>query len=102
LETELHKYLSGIIRGEGGTLLEIGGTHDHVHLLAKFKPAVSVAHMLQLIKANSSKWANQRASCSARFAWQSGYSAFSVSESQVAAVRRYVRNQKKHHQKVSF
>jgi putative transposase len=101
LKEELYKYIGGIIREEGGVLLEIGGIEDHVHLLAKLKPAKSVSEMLRLIKANSSKWANEGKSPT-RFAWQEGFSAFSVSESQVVAVRRYIRDQVQHHCGLSY
>ena len=101
-EPELYRYLGGIVRGEGGHLLEIGGTMDHVHLLAKFKPAISVSQMLQCIKGHSSKWINERPDHTSRFAWQPGYGAFSVSESQVDGVQRYIRSQKQHHRETSF
>jgi REP element-mobilizing transposase RayT len=55
---ELYRYIGSIIRAEGGVQLEIGGINDHIHILAKFKPAISVSEMLNKIKANSSKWAN--------------------------------------------
>ena len=102
VEGDLHGYLGGIIRGEGGVLLEIGGMPDHVHLLARFKADASVAQMVRKIKAPSSKWMNERPDARERFEWQIGYGAFSVSESRVPAVRRYLRNQKEHHKRVSF
>lgn len=81
----------------------MGGISDHVHLVAKFKADVSVAGMLRVIKASSSKWVNERSDRRPlRFAWQTGYAAFSVSESQVAAVRAYVRSQERHHRKLTF
>jgi putative transposase len=96
LKEELYKYIGGIIRDEGGVQLESGGIADHVHILAKFKASKSVSDMLRLIKSNSSKWANEGKSKDP-FAWQEGFAAFSVSESQVVAVRRYIRNQVQHH-----
>ncbi len=33
LQPDLYAYLGGIVRGEGGVLLEVGGISDHVHLL---------------------------------------------------------------------
>jgi REP element-mobilizing transposase RayT len=101
IKGELYRYVGGIIRDEGGVQLEIGGIEDHVHILAKFKPSIAVSDMLRLIKANSSKWANSGKS-KRRFAWQEGFSAFSVSESRVAPVVSYIRNQVKHHQRQSF
>jgi putative transposase len=98
---ELYRYMAGITREEGGTLLEIGGIEDHVHLLAKFKPSIAASDMLRLIKTNSSKWMRE-VKGHARFGWQEGYAAFSVSESLVVAVRRYIRNQAMHHRRQSF
>jgi REP element-mobilizing transposase RayT len=98
---ELYRYMAGIAREEGGSLLEIGGIEDHVHLLAKFKPSIAVSDMLRLIKTNSSKWLHEEKK-HARFGWQEGYAAFSVSESQMVAVRRYIRNQASHHRRQSF
>ncbi len=100
LKEELYKYVGGIIRDEGGVKLESGGVENHIHLLAKFKASVSVSDMLRLIKANSSKWANERTQ--GEFAWQEGYAAFSVSESQVVPVQRYIRNQVQHHRKQTY
>ena len=102
VEGELDGYIGGIIRGEGGALLEIGGMPDHVHILARFKADASVSAMVRKIKSMSSKWMNERPDARERFEWQGGYGAFSVSESRVPAVRRYLRSQKEHHKKISF
>jgi putative transposase len=99
---ELEKYIAGIVRNEGGILLDIGGMPDHLHLVAKFKPDRSVAELVRLIKANSSRWLNEQHGASGRFAWQSGYGAFSVSQSQIGALQEYVRHQEEHHRTRSF
>jgi putative transposase len=99
---ELEKYIAGIVRNEGGVLIGIGGTPDHLHLITKFKPDRSVAEMVRLIKSNSSKWVNEQHGDPGRFAWQLGYGAFSVSQSQLEALKAYVANQKAHHQTRSF
>jgi putative transposase len=98
----LYEYVGGIIRKEGGTLLEIGGMPDHLHLLARFKADRSVADMVRSTKSSSTKWIHGEFSQQNEFAWQVGYGAFSVSESQVSVVRRYIRNQEEHHARVSF
>jgi putative transposase len=97
LEDELHKYICGIIRGIGGQAIEVNGTPDHVHILATIPPTVSISDALRTIKANSSKWVHETAPNVAAFAWQDGYSAFTVSASQIEAVRQYIRDQKDHH-----
>jgi REP element-mobilizing transposase RayT len=102
LKEELYRYIGGIVRAEGGVLLEIGGTKDHAHLLVKFKPAVSVSEMLAKIKANSSKWVNDHKMKFRKFGWQEGYAAFTVSESQAPPVRDYIRNQEEHHRRQTY
>jgi putative transposase len=83
--------------------LVAGGMPDHVHLLAGWGTSISVAKMLQLIKANSSKWMNERSDVPiGRFGWQEGYGALTVSESQIASVRKYILSQEEHHRKLSF
>ena len=102
LQPDLYAYIGGIVRGEGGTLLEIGGMPDHVHLLAKFKPTVSIADMLRQIKTNSSKWVTEEKLKWRKFGWQDGYGAFSVSESQIGTVRQYIQQQEQHHRGRSY
>ena len=100
IRDRLYPYLGGVIRGEKGSLLEIGGVADHVHILARFGAAVAVSEMVKRIKGNSSHWLSQE--LGVWFAWQIGYGAFTVSESQVAAVRKYIQRQEEHHKRVSF
>ena len=102
IREDLYSYIGGIIRGERGTLLEIGGMPDHVHLLVKLRPTISMSEMLNRIKAKSSKWVNEERAKLRKFGWQEGYAAFSVSESQVRRVRAYTRNQDSHHRRQSF
>lgn len=102
IRERLYAYIGGVIRGQRGILLEIGGMPDHVHILARFRSDASIAEMVRLIKANSSKWMNERSERSERFQWQEGYGAFSVSESRVPAVRAYLQNQREHHARVSL
>jgi putative transposase len=99
----LYEYLGGSIRGLGGVALEIGGIVDHVHILARLRQDRAVSDILRDLKANASRWINESGLLrSGRFAWQQGYGAFTVSESQVEKVRRYIRNQEAHHRKMTF
>ena len=101
LQEPLYKYVGGIIRNQGGTLIQIGGMSDHVHLLAQFPPRLALSDMMRAIKSDSSAWVN-REQPKDRFAWQTGYGAFSVSQSQVEVVRRYIRGQEEHHRCKTF
>ena len=101
LENRLYKYLGGLLRHLGCRLIEIGGEKDHIHLLVSQNKTLSVAELVNRLKTASSKWIHQDLN-RRKFAWQTGYAAFSVSESEVPRVRRYVRDQKEHHKKRSF
>jgi putative transposase len=98
--TDLFSYLGGIIREMDGTALIIKGTADHVHMLVRLRPAHSPAEIVRVAKANSSRWVHQK--WDSDFAWQTGYGVFSVSESSVSAVTRYIAEQEEHHRKLSF
>ena len=97
----LYQYIGGIVRSEGGALLEIGGIEDHIHLLVRLKPTLALSDAVRLIKSNSSKWLND-GSYVRDFRWQTGYGAFTVSKSMMESVRRYIRNQPEHHRKQTF
>ncbi len=102
IEKDLHSYMSGIFSKLRGVVLEINGTEDHVHILAGLPPTVAVADALQQVKGGSSWWVNNQRCPDQPFKWQAGYGAFTVSESQVPKVRRYISTQKEHHQHRSF
>ncbi|WP_442483541.1 IS200/IS605 family transposase [Aeoliella sp. SH292] len=99
---ELYQYLGGIIRAESGCLREVGGMPDHLHLLMGIPPTIAVSDAIRLIKANSSKWVNERDDHRGKFQWQPGYAAFSVSVSQRDVVGGYIQNQQEHHRQRNF
>ena len=102
IRPEMYRYLGGIVRGEGGILLEIGGNANHLHLLTKFKPAITISDLLRNLKAHSSKWLHEKSAYNQHFRWQDGYSVFSVSESQVQSIKKYIMNQEEHHRHKTF
>ena len=79
--------------------IAINGMADHVHILFHLPPTIALAKAVQLLKSNSSKWMNEHGR---QFAWQEGYSAFSVSVSNTPTVAKYIRNQEQHHRKMTF
>jgi putative transposase len=102
IQDELYRYIGGIIKREYGILIEIGGISEHIQLLIKMKPVHALSDIMKKIKGGSSKWVNEQKQIPGGFAWQKGYGAFSVSESLVPTVKRYVRDQEKHHRNLSF
>src|SRR5882724_1859202 len=99
IRPHLFAYLGGIVREMRATALIINGIRDHVHLLIRIRPTHSVAEIARVIKTSSSKWMHQTGH---EFAWQAGYDAFSVSESNIPVVTRYIATQDEHHKKHSF
>ena len=98
----LYEYMGGTIRSLGGISLEINGMSDHVHLLSKLRPDESVSNAIRSLKANASGWMHKVFPELSDFKWQDGYGGFTVSQSQVEQVRKYIRLQEHHHQKRSF
>ncbi len=74
---------------------------DHIHILCNLARTITIAKLLQEVKASSSEWVKKEQGVQA-FYWQNGYGAFSVSESNVKRVTQYIANQEHHHQKMSF
>ncbi len=100
-QPRLHDYLGGTIRGLDGHPHRIGGVADHVHILAGLRAHRPLADIVREIKRCSSLWIHEelRLRC---FAWQSGYSAFTVSANARDAVMRYIENQEEHHRVTTF
>jgi len=102
LKAPLLSYMGGIVRELNGVALLVNGTADHVHLLVRLPPTVSIADALRIVKTNASRWVHEKWPSRSAFTWQTGYGAFSVSQSNATAVLRYIKNQEEHHRKVSF
>jgi putative transposase len=102
IENELFSYLGGILRNYKSNPIQIGGTSDHIHLLCTLPKTIALADLVEEIKKSSSKWIKTKGAHYNNFYWQDGYGGFSVSNSGVDGVKRYILNQKKHHEKVSF
>ena len=98
LQPKLWAYLAGITKNHNMHAVAIGGVEDHVHALINLGALLGIAKAVQTLKANSSRWMNERVR--ARFEWQEGYFACSVSRSQVPAVAGYIAIQKEHHKKM--
>ena len=99
---ELQKYITGIVSAQEHKLIAINNMPDHLHLLVGLRPDAALSELVRDIKANSSRFINERRWVMGRFAWQEGFGAFSYSRSQLGAVIRYIENQQKHHAKKSF
>ena len=101
-QSRLYDYIGGTVRKLGGISLELNGTEDHVHLLAKLRPDNALSDVLRDLKANASGWMHDVFPDLRDFSWQRGYGAFTVSQSNVEEVRHYIARQKEHDKKVSL
>jgi putative transposase len=102
IQDELHPYLAVVLREYDCPSLQVGGVEDHVHLLFGLSRTRTVAQVVETVKTSSSKWIKTKGPAVAQFHWQTGYGAFSVSQSNANAVIRYIQNQAEHHRKVTF
>src|SRR5215216_3762880 len=102
IEPELHAYLAAVFRECHSPALTINGTANHIHSLFTLSRTVSVAEIVEEVKKRSSKWAKTKGGAHRNFQWQTGYGAFSVSQSNVAAVKKYIAGQKEHHRRKTF
>ena len=98
----LYPYIGGIVRAEKGVLYDIGGVEDHVHMYLRWRPDEAISDLMRTVKSRSSKWIHDTYPTLAPFAWQEGYSVFSVSKSQEPAVKKYIARQAEHHQRHDF
>jgi REP element-mobilizing transposase RayT len=99
---ELHKYITGIIQNRGQKLIAIFCMPDHTHVFIGMKPSMLLSDLVRDIKANSTKFINDRKWIKGNFSWQEGFGAFSYSNSHVDNVVNYILNQEEHHKTKTF
>lgn len=102
LRKEMHKHLGGTSKTLNCPPIIVGGVEDHVHVLARMARTIRIADWVKELKRVTSIWASERDQQVKEFKWQAGYGAFSVSQSEVQRVVKYIENQVEHHKKMDF
>jgi len=102
IEEGLFGYMHGIVENNKSKLILANGTMNHVHLLISLGKVISISELVGDIKRDSSVWIKTQNSLFKNFHWQEGYGAFSVGQTQVEDVMKYISDQKEHHRKKSF
>jgi REP element-mobilizing transposase RayT len=102
IRNELFSYLGGILNNLKSIPIQINGTSDHIHILCTLPKTMTLALLMEEVKASSSKWIKIKGNQYRDFYWQDGYGGFSVGWSQVDMVSNYIRNQLQHHNKREF
>ena len=100
LQQSAHAYLAAVLKDRKCPAVIVGGIANHVHILCQLAKTESVSNLMEHLKASSSKWLKTQGSL--MFAWQRGYGAFSVSQSQVDSVVAYIQNQEEHHRIITY
>ena len=99
---DLFAYTTNMMKNMNCPVFQIGGVEDHIHILFSLDKNIALSKLVNDLKTNSSKWLKTKSDNLIDFAWQHGYGAFSVSQSDIESVKEYVQNQTKHHEKMSF
>ena len=102
VENKIYPFMAEQLREQGCPIRIINGMPDHIHCLFLLSPQKSISEVIKQIKGSSSHFINQNNIIDDKFAWQTGYAAYSVSESVVEKVYEYIKNQKSHHQRKTF
>ena len=102
IEQRVWSFIGGIASEHKMTALQVGGVEDHIHALLTAPPTHAPSEIAKYLKGESSLWIHDEFSGLKSFNWQDGYAAFTVSKSNIAAVIRYIKNQREHHRKKTF
>ena len=96
----LYRFIESAVEKENASLIEVGGTHDHIHILIRTNTNCLISKLMRQIKTSSTKFVNQKCKSPHFFAWQEGYSIFSVSNSHVNKIAKYIDRQEEHHKDI--
>ena len=101
-ENNIYKNISDELTELGCLPRIINGTHDHIHMLFLQNPNQTITQIVKQLKGSTSHKINFENWCPEKFSWQTGFSVFSVSESQTNKVHQYIFKQKEHHASLTF
>jgi putative transposase len=102
IRSELHPYMATTMKGMDSSGILINSVEDHAHLLFHLSKNHALCDVIESVKKDSSKWIKTKGKTYRNFHWQSGYGAFSVSQSNVPQVVKYIAEQKEHHRRRTF
>jgi putative transposase len=102
IRQEMHSYLGGSCNKLDCPVITVGGSADHIHILCYLSRNLSVSNLVREIKRESSKWVKTKGKVLIKFAWQNGYGAFSVGQTEIKRVKEYITRQEAHHKKKTF
>src|SRR6185295_18477265 len=89
---KLHAYIIGILENHGSPSLATNSVADHIHILFSLSRTITIAKIVEKVKTGSSSWLKTQGNDYRDFHWQNGYGAFSIGQSQVEDVKKYIAN----------
>ena len=102
IRPELHPYMATILKGKDSSAILINSVEDHAHILFHLSKNHALCDVIKSLKQDSSKWIKTKGTSYRNFHWQSGYGTFSVSQSNLAPMVKYIEDQKEHHRRRTF
>jgi len=107
LRERINAYIVGILSNMECPSLQVGAVIDHMHVLYIQNRTRTVSDVIATVKKETSRWIKEQMPeikdpYLMKFAWQTGYAAFSVSESNVKSVKEYIAKQEDHHHRMTF
>ena len=102
IRDELHRYSAGILKEWDSPAILINSVEDHIHILFCLSKNHALCDVVEQVKKGSSKWLKTKGTAYKNFFWQAGYGAFSVSQSSVKSVMKYIETQDEHHRRNTF
>ena len=102
IERDLFKYVATVSRTLHCPTHGIGAADDHIHIACSLARTIAVSQLIQEIKQESSRWIKQQGPSYVDFSWQNGYGAFSIGQSQLDDLHRYIASQREHHRRITF
>jgi REP-associated tyrosine transposase len=103
MRDELYADMATILRDNvDSPAIIINGVEDHLHALILLSRKFALMDVIKVAKTETSKWVKKQSKTLADFSWQSGYGAFSVSESNIPQVKKYIQDQEEHHRRMTF
>ncbi len=102
IREQMHAELGGTSKTLNCPPIISGGVEDHIHLLARQSRTIALSDWVKELKRVTSIWIKEKGQAYSTFSWQSGYAAFSVSQSQLGKVVKYIQQQEEHHKHKDF
>jgi len=99
---ELHAYSATVLKSCQSPALTINSVENHIHILCVLSKNWAACDLIEKVKKDTSKWIKTKGGILRKFHWQNGYGAFSVSQSKVPSVKKYIADQERHHRRMTF